>query len=150
LHHVSPTVTNALDQDGRGNAAPRDFAVVGYPPCQGEADCLRFGFDKSQPIELGTFEYKLVGSSDDSPRRSIQSFTVKDSTSTDTDMEGCTEPNATTCSGGDDNVLKFVNNQELSSDNGTVIQGLTLFIKDNWGNDEYTCIYHVGVHGQQK
>ena len=66
-------------------------------------------------------------------------------------MGGCTEPKATTCGGGgDDNVLNFVDNQELSSDNGTVIQGLTLFIKDNWGNDEYTCIYHVGVHGQQK
>jgi len=151
LHHVSLKVTSALNRDGRGNAAPRDFAVVGYPPCRGEVDCLRFGFDKSQPIELGTFEYKLVGSSDDSPRRSIQSFPVKDSTSTDTDLGGCAEPKATTCGGGgDDNVLNFVSDQELSSDDGTVIQGLRLFIKDNWGNDEYTCIYHVGVHGQQK
>jgi len=95
VDHYSGTVSQ-MDK----LSAPRSFVVVGYPPCaavvDGEEDdggneCRAMGFDVSNPIQLGSFEYKIVPMPveeedeerdvDTWPTRSIQTFPIGSSSS---------------------------------------------------------------------
>ena len=44
------------------SSAPRYMKAVGYPPCKQEdrdsIDCIKYGFDTSEVVDLGSFEYK--------------------------------------------------------------------------------------------
>jgi len=98
-HRAFPLPPSTLNNGVRGGeSAPRWINVIGFPPCDGfdgnhvdtvEEECGKLGFDISQPIELGSFEYNPVTSSgggdidtasnseSERRRRSIQTFTVK-------------------------------------------------------------------------
>jgi len=98
VDHYSGTVSQ-MDK----LSAPRSFVVVGYPPCaavvdgeeeeDGGKECRAVGFDVNNPIQLGSFEYKIVpmpveDEEDEGrdvetwPTRSIQTFPIGSSSST--------------------------------------------------------------------
>ncbi len=57
-HHPGITV------NGSSISAPRLMRAVGYPPCKDEDedsfDCIKYGFDTSEHVELASFEYTPV------------------------------------------------------------------------------------------
>eukprot|EP00571_Detonula_confervacea_P011054 CAMPEP_0172305624 /NCGR_PEP_ID=MMETSP1058-20130122/6875_1 /TAXON_ID=83371 /ORGANISM="Detonula confervacea, Strain CCMP 353" /LENGTH=846 /DNA_ID=CAMNT_0013017279 /DNA_START=7 /DNA_END=2543 /DNA_ORIENTATION=+ len=108
-HRSFPLSKGSLEHGGwrGGESAPRWVRVVGFPPCSNEVEvdeadeCGVRGFDITQPIDLGSFEYQRItvtgreddygGSDDDDDeegndafaggrRRSIQTFAVKGGT----------------------------------------------------------------------
>ncbi len=195
-HRAFPLPRSVLNDGVRGGeSAPRWIRVVGFPPCHDdiqadEEECEKFGFDISQPIELGSFEYHPVtvsgreddyGGGDDVDetstsevdrrRRSVQTFVVKG---------GKVNESGTEEIGGDDDIPNN-NEPELevedyeipagscappkepddvpscgggatsprSSDQSErqVVSAVSFIIEENWGNNEYTCLYGVRVHG---
>lgn len=139
-------------------SAPRSIRLVGYPPCRDEdeksLDCMKLGFDKSQPIKLGSFEYKPVSSNplrndgiddfesdnDHSARRSTQNFTLNPVESSCS----VTKPTCESGLGGNDEIdVNETNQKQLP-----VVAAVSLVIDENWGNDKFTCIYRIRVHGE--
>lgn len=149
-------------------SAPRFIRLVGYPPCESDdSSCEELiGFDVASPVNLGSFEYKidtsifddynfqtdLYGEDDiyEQPRSSVQSFTISaieeltnDKNHDDDDddelfsshMGGCSavKPNC----GGDDPKLTEI-----------PIAAITLFIDENWGHTDYTCLYQIQLQGR--
>ncbi|KAL7492623.1 hypothetical protein ACHAWT_003292 [Skeletonema menzelii] len=196
-HRAFPLPQNALNNGVRGGeSAPRWVRVIGFPPCHdndgshAEADdeeCDKLGFDISQPIELGSFEYHPVtgsGNGDDygrgdvdetstsksdRRRRSVQTFAVKGGKVRDSGTEenggdgdipsinepelevedyeipagSCVppkEPDDVPSCGGDTTSSSHQSERQ-------VVSAVSFIIEENWGNNEYTCLYRVRVHG---
>jgi hypothetical protein len=142
-------------------SAPRFLRMVGYPPCHGEDnDCLDLqGFDVSKPMNLGSFEYKIESSviddNDDEfldevyeePQSSVQTFVlsspeqIKDDDDEEENYVSSSSSSAcsavkSTCGGED---------PEMES---TSVVAVTLYIDENWGYEDFTCLYQVEVHGE--
>ena len=191
-HRAFPLPESTLNDGVRGGeSAPRWFKVVGFPPCsdndnanEAEGECDKLGFDISQPIDLGSFEYHPVTgreddygeggdgdetSNSDRPRRSIQTFTVKGGKMKESGMEeekeggdnvGSDEPElevkdyeipAGSCAPPKepDDVPSCGGDTSSSSIQSVrqVVNAVSFIIEENWGNNEYTCLYRVRVHG---
>eukprot|EP00984_Skeletonema_dohrnii_P005589 scaffold1970_cov78-Skeletonema_dohrnii-CCMP3373.AAC.3 len=199
-HRAFPLPQRVLNDGVRGGeSAPRWVKVVGFPPCDDgngnlieadEEECHKLGFDISQPIELGSFEYHPVTvsgreddyggggaeetSSSDSERRrrSIQTFTVKggnvkasgmEEKGGDAEILGSDEPGlevedyeipAGSCAPPKepDDVPSCGGDTSSSSDQSQierqVVSAVSFIIEENWGNNDYTCLYRVRVHGE--
>eukprot|EP00984_Skeletonema_dohrnii_P006379 scaffold2282_cov77-Skeletonema_dohrnii-CCMP3373.AAC.3 len=197
-HRAFPLPQRVLTDGVRGGeSAPRWVKVVGFPPCDDgngnlieadEEECDKLGFDISQPIELGSFEYHPVtvsgreddygggdveetsSSDSDRRRRSIQTFTVKGGKVKESDMEeegsdddilGSDEPGlevedyeipAGSCAPPKepDDVPSCGGDTSSSSDESErqVVSAVSFIIEENWGNNDYTCLYRVRVHGE--
>jgi len=200
-HRAIPLPQRVLNDGVRGGeSAPRWVKVVGFPPCDDgngnlieaddEEECDKLGFDISQPIELGSFEYHPVtvsgreddygggdveetSSSDsdsDRRRRSIQTFAVKggkvkasgmEETGGDADSLSSDEPDfevedyeipAGSCAPPKepDDVPSCGGDMSSSSDESErqVVSAVSFIIEENWGNNDYTCLYRVRVHGE--
>jgi len=154
-------------KDGR-NSAPKHVRVFGYPPCwvkkeedssvkksdyldedDDEEQYVRgicddgLDFDLESPIVLHDIEYDLDGPS-------IQTFHIPlPPEEEEGDGASCSEE--TKSCGGDDPLGG--NNHILYSSSDrtdTINEGVTAIrveVTDNWGNEDYTCIYRFRVHG---
>ncbi len=149
-------------------SAPRFVRVVGYPLCDDEnkdtIDCIKLGFDKSKPINLGSFEYERVPSIADNgsqnqhqASRSSQTFTLKASHNTG---DSCGSPESSSCGGSYDDGYDsegscgssypscgHEGDEEDHSDvERPIVAAVSFVIDGNWGNENYTCLYRVRVH----
>lgn len=132
-----------LDDYGNDNDDDGDY-VRGI--CENGLD-----FDVDKPIVLHDIEYDLEGPS-------IQTFYIphppsEDSEDDDDDDDGSCSQDTGQCSGGLDATSSSGNNAFLfaSADRSDSINegvdAIRLEILDNWGNEDYTCIYRFRVHG---
>ncbi len=178
--------------DNINQSAPRFIKVIGYPPCADEdrdaLDCIKLGFDKMKPLDLGSFEYNPVPTIDDpfedygnasKPRRSSQTFKLRPKPGTDVDdmmydnEDVMHEDDADDDNDDDDNEKgkikedgmfgggscsatkpscgsEVIGEDEEESENimeALTIASISFIIDENWGNEDFTCIYRIRVHG---
>jgi len=166
VEHVSPDLEPVPPQD-KSISAPRFVTLIGYPPCTNsdDDDCEILGFDVTKPRNLGEFEYKR--STLNVQHELAQTFLVGDVTGTkmaldiDDGMEEMLElesegfhlldnpePVVVGCSRTS---CAPPTKDENSTKKDTVksFKAVTLVVNDNWGNDDYTCIYRLHVGGQK-
>mmetsp|Transcript_20573 Transcript_20573/g.23299 ORF Transcript_20573/g.23299 Transcript_20573/m.23299 type:complete len:634 (+) Transcript_20573:71-1972(+) len=138
-------------------------------------DCTKLGFNRKLPKELGSIEYKPVPKSssisnpvydiygdenvldddeDDSksvyPNRSVQNFVISmisaldshDGNDDEEDMFGGSCSATKPSSGSDEG-----ENESLDKLENEKVAAITVYIDDNWGNEDYTCIYGIRIHG---
>jgi Sad1 / UNC-like C-terminal len=109
------------------NSAPRYFEIVGYPPSSTDS----WGLDMTKGKVLSSFEF------DPSQKSSSTFFKTPE-----LPKEGsCTEVKPS-C----DAPMTFSSGSN-SSDDDFFIAGIMIRITGNWGNPDYTCLYHVRLHG---
>lgn len=141
-------------------SAPRYIRMVGYPPCDDkDDDCLDFqGFDSSNPMNLGSFEYKIHSSVTDDddefqdedevyeePQSSVQTFVLSspEPIKDENDEESFSSSRSSGCSavkptcGGDDPEVESM-----------PVVAVTLYIDENWGFEDFTCLYQVQIQGE--
>lgn len=129
LDHVSAMVV--LDPENDRTSAPKEFQVVGYPPCSNCPGGLEFDVSRPVPI-LSSVTYDIEGPAS-------QTFWVakkeqEDDENSDTEVaQGSCSATAATCGAP-------------GSDTST-IRAITVSISNNWGWEDYTCLYRVRVHG---
>jgi SUN domain-containing protein 1/2 len=108
------------------SSAPKIIRVVAYPPC---SDCQGMGFDVNDAWELTSLEYNAQG-------RSMQTFEIPSAAGS------CSEE-ALSCSAEPESLGKL----HVASQQDMAAAGITVAILDNWGVDDYTCLYRFRVHG---
>ncbi|CAJ1966720.1 unnamed protein product [Cylindrotheca closterium] len=130
IDHVN---LNLIPEDMYGSA-PKTIKVIGYPACTNKGDeCYSMGFDMYDPIDIAYVDYDIEGPS-------VQTFNTIYARSEGSIEEG--EEGEGSCS------VDEAQEAACSSPPKTDIGGITLKILDNWGNDDFTCIYRFRVHGQ--
>lgn len=161
-----PALESAHDEkkDAINRSAPRYFHLIGYPLCDDDnkdtLDCIKLGFDKNRPVDLGSFEYKQHKSSfgDNSVTesdsedtnehiRSTQTFILQYQSDKNEDemAEGSCSETKPTCSSEDGDNHDVIQNDQYKS---PIVAAVSFVVDDNWGNDAFTCIYRVRVHGE--
>ncbi|GKZ00087.1 hypothetical protein MPSEU_000962100 [Mayamaea pseudoterrestris] len=101
-------------------SAPRKIKVYGLPAC--ERGCDGLGFDPAKPSLIASFNYNVTAGG-------VQTFLVnQEDGSCAVEASTCAAPNPTDALAG-------------------TFAGVKFEILDNYGNDAYTCVYRVRVHG---
>lgn len=133
IDHVSSLL---VEQEDGSSSAPRHVRVIGYPLCPTDSknDCAGLSFDQESPKEIVSFEYDLTGSA-------IQTFEA------DEDTQSCSD---TTPSCSADSPLGFDQAEAGGSGGEFYAAALTVEVTNNWGLDEYTCLYRFRVHGDTR
>lgn len=157
------------DQTKR-QSAPKNVRVFGFPPCwtkkvdgkqspyldnyldedDEDAEYYRgicedgLDFDLSKPVVLHDLLYDLEGPS-------IQTFhmPLPEEDEDDEVEEGSCSQAAGTCGGGLDgpNSDYMYSSSDRSDSITEGVSAIRLEVTDNWGNEDYTCIYRFRVHG---
>jgi len=137
IDHVSSLL---IPPGGSRDSAPKKIRVMGYPPCE-ENECNGLGFDISDGIELKTVEYDLDG-------KPIQTFSLvdKQQQSKDEEEDGEIGGSCSTVTASCSAPPMDLNSDEVPT--SEVVSGITLQILDNWGNEDFTCLYRFRVHGE--
>ena len=157
-----------FDKDEQRTSAPKDIRVFGYKPCWKEKVAGSAGgvdqsdylddygsnndndfeyvrgvcddgldFDIAVPIVLHDFVFEQDGPS-------IQTFHIPQP---EEDEGSCSEK-ADTCGGsldGPDGQISYSPPVDSSVDEA--VSAIRLEITDNWGNEDYTCVYRFRIHG---
>lgn len=173
VEHISPDLEQLVlsDRKRHGSSAPRFFQWIGYPPCadtQNDGNnCHFLGFDLSQPITLNPlFEYKHSSFPLAQTFPAIYQEEEKGETKASIDDENKVaqrnnklqlgqpevQPRCsmTSCLASDKSSLTASEFSKSNSKNPSLyVAAMTLIIEDNWGNEDYTCIYRIRVHGKR-
>ena len=139
---IDHTSKMLLAQRQELNSAPKRMKVYGYAPCpttgSNSSDdhiCRGLGFDIMSKALIAEFTYNI----DD--ENNVQTFLV-DNNLVAGSTAGMASPGESSCS-------ETATTQSCSGQSSPVVSAaVTLEILDNWGNDEYTCLYRVRVHGE--
>ena len=107
-------------------SAPRSMRIIAYPPCD---DCDGLGFDVAQAWELTAVVYDVEG-------RTTQTFDIP------VPASSCSEE-APSCEAEPDPIGKM----HVSPAKDSFAAAITVAIEDNWGKNDYTCLYRFRVHG---
>jgi hypothetical protein len=146
IEHASPLLVK-----DRNSSAPKTIRVVGYPPCaaRDDAKCRGLGFDANRWRVLGTVTYNIEASS------SLQTFPLVLEEEDQGGPGSCSEEVPSCGDDDDDPRMSDILAQQSSSTynkkkRDDSIAAVTLEILNNWGNEDYTCIYRFRLHGQLK
>jgi len=143
IDHVSSLL---ISPDGSRDSAPKNIRIMGYPPCEAN-ECNGMGFDMSDGIELKSVEYDLDG-------KTIQTFSLLENqqhleeeeegtpSMEDEEIGGSCSTETASCSAPP---MDLNLNEAPTAE---VVSGISLQILDNWGNEDFTCVYRVRVHGE--
>eukprot|EP00536_Pseudo-nitzschia_multiseries_P002309 jgi/Psemu1/183095/e_gw1.30.95.1 len=133
IDHVSRTII----PEGKQNSAPKHAKITGYPPCDDtDEKCLALGFDMDDPIEIADIHYDLEG-------LSVQTFESNyakamaslpkpadfDEVESDSESGSCSVQ--TSC----------------STPPRISVAAVVVNVLENWGNQDFTCVYRVRLHG---
>lgn len=121
IDHVSSLL---VGQDRK--SAPKNLRIIAYPPCN---DCDGVGFDTSQAWELTAVDYDVEGPTS-------QTFNVP------VPAASCSEE-VPSCEAEADPLGSI----RVASSKDAYAAAVTVAIEDNWGKDEYTCLYRFRIHG---
>lgn len=108
------------------SSAPRSIRIIAYPPC---SDCDGMGFEVSKAWEVTAVDYDVEG-------RTTQTFNVP------VPAASCSEE-VSSCEAEPDPLGKM----HVAPPKDSYAAAITIAIEDNWGKDEYTCLYRFRVHG---
>ena len=150
--------------------------ILGEERSEEDKECDRVGFDSTSFFDLGSYDYRLIsGKPDkdgsDSGGRSIQTFDVseamanaihgmslheskkdhdndyqyesveeEDEPEEEEDSGMCTVEKAAACGGPP---------ADAEETTKGFVRAVALIVDDNWGTEEYTCIYRFRVHGEK-
>jgi hypothetical protein len=128
LDHVSSHLL--MDKEEQLKSAPKNVRVFGYPPCRG--DCAGLTFDSSKKNLLAEIEYDIEKSS-------IQTFSVGDGGEAIAAGSCSADIEAAACDAG-----LGLQDEEIEG----LYSAIQLEVVNNWGNEAYTCLYRVRVHGE--
>ncbi len=136
-------------------------------------DCIKLGFDRLRPLNLESFEFHPVPSIDNSfednafepkPRRSSQRFSLKLAHTRDNENIGEEEERGKGIdkesnnklgtgeegfSSGSCSAVKPTcgsENVEISETTMPRIASFTVVVDENWGEEDFTCIYRIRAH----
>ncbi len=138
---IDHTSKMLLSQRQQLKSAPKRMKVYGYAPCpttgsnSSDHICHGSGFDIMSKALIAEFTYNI----DD--ENNVQTFPV-DTNLAAGSTAGMADSGESSCS--ETAMTESCSGQSSSGVTATV----TLEILDNWGNDEYTCLYRVRVHGE--
>ena len=121
IDHTSPLLVG-----GDMISAPRSARFIAYPPC---SDCDGMGFDVIKAWELTAVDFDVEG-------KSPQTFEIPPPAAS------CSEE-APSCEAEPDPLGKM----HVAPPQDAYAAAITVAIEDNWGRDEYTCLYRIRVHG---
>jgi len=121
---IDHTSTLLVGDDAK--SAPRILRIIAYPPC---SDCDGMGFDVTQAWELTAVDYNVEG-------HGTQTFDIP------VPAASCSEE-APSCEADPDPLGKM----HVAPSKDSYAAAITVAIEDNWGKDEYTCLYRFRVHG---
>lgn len=128
IDHVNMEIVRSR----KHQAAPKTMKIIGYPACGKGDECYALGLDMHDPIEIARIEYDIEAST-------IQTFdTIYAQASTIDSIDDSGEEEGS-CS---------VEQAACNAPPRVSMGGITLKVLDNWGNEEYTCLYRLRVHGQ--
>ena len=113
----------------RMGSAPKAIRVIAYPPC---SDCQGMGFDTRRAWELTELVYDVEG-------KSTQTFEIIPPPV----ASGSCSEEALSCDAGSGPIGSL----PVASPQDAAVAGITVVVLDNWGADEYTCLYRFRVHG---
>jgi hypothetical protein len=128
LDHVSHHLL--MDKEEQLKSAPKNVRVFGYPPCQG--DCAGLTFDSTKKHLLAEIEYDIE-------KPSIQTFSVGDGGEAIAVGSCSAEVEAAACDAG-------LGSEDEETEG--LYSAIQLEVVNNWGNEAYTCLYRVRVHGE--
>ena len=169
LEHLSPDLEKLVlsTKKRHGSSAPRFLQWIGYPPCtdfQNDSyHCHLLGFDLTRPIILNeSFEYKIssfpfaqtfpaIYEQDNNGERKYSLYDegmVLNNRQLRQDEE-LLQCSVTSCMATtDDPSLSAPDFTKLDRKKSPLsVQAVTLIVEDNWGNEDYTCLYRVRVYG---
>ena len=132
-------VPKSIVPDGFETSAPKKIKVIGYPPCdEDDEDCLSLGFDEEDPMEIADFTFDIEGPS-------VQTFfshygrAMKDLAATQATAETAESEDSASCSA---EAAACTTPPRIS------VAGVQVRVYGNWGNEDYTCLYRVRIHGE--
>lgn len=155
-----------FDNDEQRSSAPKDIRIFGFKPCRKEkvtgstggvdqsdylddygsndddSEYVRgvcddgLDFDIALPIVLYDFVFDQDGPS-------IQTFYIPQP---EEDEGSCSE-NTGTCGSLDDPDGHISYSPPVDSSVDEAVSAIRLEITDNWGNEDFTCVYRFRIHG---
>lgn len=123
VDHTSALLVNV-------ESAPRTMRIIAYPPCS-SMDCNDgMGFDTSKAWELTTIDYSTQED------ETIQTFDIP------APAASCAQE-APSCEANPDPL----GSMHVSPPKDAFAAAITVVIENNWGKNDYTCLYRFRVHG---
>jgi SUN domain-containing protein 1/2 len=130
VHVKAVTVdhTSALLADVQ--SAPRTMRIIAYPPCN-NSDCNDgIGFDTTKAWDLTTIDYSIEEG------ETIQTFEIS------APAASCAQE-APSCEANPDPLGSMY----VSPQKDSFAAAITVAIENNWGKNDYTCLYRFRIHG---
>ena len=169
IEHVSPDLEpKSGGEIKKSSSAPRFLQLIGYPECTTNSNhCSILGFDLNQPILLNQlFEYNRTSYplaqtfptifSERDEQMPSASFEEVDETNYSETMETKTlgtpegtQCSVTSCAAAPSNNPYTTSSVASKKAKDVRVKAVTLVVKENWGNEDYTCMYRVRVHGDR-
>jgi Sad1 / UNC-like C-terminal len=151
IDHASPLLLVANNDSNERlssrASAPRGMSLFGYPPC--DKKCDGFSFDFRKKDHLLDFEYNMEKGG---TGLHIQTFTVSKNVASVTlhSPLGLEDglPTAGSCSAPPESAAE-AGAASCTADIPKGSAAVELKIHSNWGNEDYTCIYRVRIHGRR-
>ena len=137
IDHMSKSFVSQFRQ--QLNSTPKRVVVYGYSPCStssgdsSDINCHGIGFDLKTKTLLTEFTYDIEG------ENNVQTFPIGK-----TSNDGAARKADT----AEDSCSATVTSKSCSAQHSGVSAAVTLEILDNWGNEDYTCLYRIRVHGE--
>jgi Sad1 / UNC-like C-terminal len=132
IDHVSRLLLDHPEKQMK--SAPRRLKVYGYPPCDGACHCL--GFDASSKYLLSEIFYDIERD------ESVQTFSVAEVAKSSMDPSSIDSKDApVSCSAVTDACSGDLKASSIAA-------AVSLEVVENWGNEVYTCLYRVRIHGE--
>mmetsp|Transcript_29986 Transcript_29986/g.64231 ORF Transcript_29986/g.64231 Transcript_29986/m.64231 type:complete len:498 (-) Transcript_29986:249-1742(-) len=130
IDHIS---WNIIPQ-GKHDSAPKRMKVIGYPPCdEMDSNCGAAGFDVSDPIDIADIDYDVEGPS----VQTFESYYTKAIASLPTPEFDANELDSGSCS----------MQTSCSKPPRISVAAVEVKVLENWGNEDFTCLYRLRVHG---
>lgn len=129
IDHVSKYLLNEPSE--QLTSAPKDFRIVAYPPCI--EHCHGLSFDVNDPFDLAQGTFERDGTT-------VQTFATQNldppvlGREHTMDEGSCSAAAATTCG--------------VPDSHQGLVAAVQVQILSNWGNEDYTCLYRIRVHGE--
>jgi Sad1 / UNC-like C-terminal len=132
IDHVSRLLLEHPEEQMK--SAPKRLKIFGYPPCDA---CHALGFDLSLKFLLTEIFYDIESS------QSVQTFSATEevATSNTESPPSRDSADAASCSAVTESCSGDVRAPLIAS-------AVSVEVAENWGNEEYTCLYRVRIHGE--